>query len=456
MSNELSTKLLKNKSIFKYTKYSNKMEEKGYFESLRKKAKATTNQQLIGYTSKRGFFGRIKESPFLIDENNLENGALISGSCGSGISLCKNILLYNQLKKGMGGLILPSLDPHSELYQLAKMMNDTERKDIVLINGLDNTENKAVWDFFKNGTTEEIITYFTLYLENIYDQSVVEKVKPIIKSFFEYYQNKKIELNSANIHEYLDFYQKYKDINFYNYSQENFPTDLDKELIESINNYDNKEKILNTAKALLRDALEEIMIFCNNFMFSESDMDFKKHIIDNKVIYAFGACNYRYPIHGRIFNILIMDRYLKTLDEVNQEYNLKEKSHFLLYSSDEHRKNENEIKLIESAINNKNLYTVYVSRDLSGECTNKKLIEIIKSFKTKFIMKEYDPEEIVKLAISELNTDKIVNIRDLVDQNPGEAHMFIGDTFYRIKFAFFSSEEIKDLSVFLSNSKSAN
>lgn len=455
MTNLKDIKLPKDNSLFRRVKYSKSMEEKGYFESVRQKSKAEKDQQLLGHTAERGFFGKIKNLPLLANEQDVEKGVLISGSVGSGISETKNIFLYNQLKKGMGGLVLSSGD-NSEIYKLCQMMQDVDRNDIVFINGVDKRENRKVWDFFENATTEEILIYLNVYLDDNYEEIIVQKVKPIIKRFFQYYRDKNFKLNLDNIHEYFDFKQKHFDAIrlSHPYPKNDIDNNVDQEFTEWCRKGDRtSDKLLHTATALLLSSLTSIKEFCNCFKFSEQELDFRKNISENKVIYAFGPCNYRYPEHSKIFNILVMERYLKTLNELTSQGSLcfdskGGKSHFFMYNSDNYRKIKEEVDLIESAIRNRSIYAIYVSRDIEGDCTNKRLLESVKSLPMKVIMKtEYVSSDL--MLFLNRNKKHIVNQRDLQNQGPGEAHISFNDKTERIKAAYFSGAQILDLEKFV-------
>jgi hypothetical protein len=412
-----------------------------HFESLRKKENATHDQQLIGYTRDIGLFRRIKQIPFMMNEKDVENGVLISGTHDCGFYEAKYTLIYNQLKKGMGGLILSSNNSNENINTNKTMMESVDRNDFIEINGSDNKKECKVWDFFRNGTSEEIITYLTLYLERTYDINIVEKIKPIVRNFFEYYSNKKIEITLENIYDYLDFRQQHLNVIGISYPVDRNAKKIDRELTEWICSEKRiPTALINTATALLRESIVKIKDICNGFLFIEDDLNFKKHILDNKVIFVSGTLDFNTSLHGEFFKTMLLGRYLKALDEIEKEYIPKpnhdeSKSHFILYNSEYYKKTPKEIELIKSLINAKGIYTIYASNYLSGECSNNNdIVECLKLLPTKIIMKDKDPSEVIKLFLS---SENIINIRDISSQDNGEAHMSFKGNVNRIKLAYF-------------------
>jgi hypothetical protein len=414
-----------------------------YFESLRKKSNATNEQQLVGYIREMGLFRKIKETPLMINEEDIEKGVLISGTYYCGFYEAKYTLIYNQLKKGMGGLVLSSNNLNETIGVVKNMMESVNRDDLIEINGNDTVKEGECWDFFTNGTSEEIITYLTLFLERTYDINIVEKIKPIVKKFFEYYSNKKIKLTLDNIHEYLDFRQQHLNAIGVSYPLNGTAKKIDRDLT----NWVSSEKripteLLNTAKALLRESVVEIKNVCNGFSFSEDDLNFKKHILENKVICTSGTYDFNNSIHGEIFKTIILGRYLKALEEIKRDYVPKHdydksKSHFILYNSEFYKKTPKEVELIQSFINNKDIYTVYASNYLSGECSNNDITDCLKLLPTRIIMEDKDPSEVIKLF---LTSDNIINVRDLRNQKFGEAHVSVNGNVNRIKLAYFQEQ----------------
>jgi hypothetical protein len=261
-----------------------------------------------------------------------------------------------------------------------------------------------------------------------------------VKKFFEYYSNKKIELTLDNIHEYLDFRQQHLNVIGISYPMDGTAKKIDRDLTDWICSEKRiPTKLLTTATALLRESIVDIKNNCSNFFFSNEDLDFKNHILKNKVICVSGTEDFNNYMHGEIFKTIILDRYLKALKEIEKDYvprinHDKSKYNFVLYNSEFYKKTPKEIELIKSLIHNKDIYTIYASNFLSGECSNNDISEFLKLLPTKIIMKDKDPHEVINILH---NSKHIINARDLRNQNEMEAHISIKGNINRIKISYF-------------------